>query len=173
VEASYRGTFDFLPRRSRKLFEQKGRSAFLADNNLSAWLFSNAVGGVKLQVAISDVDQVAHTEHFKRREGRDLAEHPKERLRLRAGVRKECCISRERCGFSKRAPLRQLCNVRKPPRLQSLRNQNAALVSSWPEDTKQRKISSPTHGPLRNCGIEVNCGTVSCIHPYLFSAFPQ
>lgn len=41
------------------LLEEKGIRAFLADDNLVGmnWFLSNAVGGVKLQVAASDVDQ--------------------------------------------------------------------------------------------------------------------
>jgi len=41
------------------LLQQEGIRAFLGDDNLVTmnWFFSNAVGGVKLQVAVSDADQ--------------------------------------------------------------------------------------------------------------------
>lgn len=54
-------TFDFPGEaEGGKLFlEQKGIRVFLADNNIVGmdWFLSNAVGGAKLQVAASDVDQ--------------------------------------------------------------------------------------------------------------------
>jgi membrane protease YdiL (CAAX protease family) len=54
-------TFDFCAAadETKLLLEQDGIRAFLADDNLVGWdwFFSNAVGGVKVQVAASDVDR--------------------------------------------------------------------------------------------------------------------
>ena len=56
-------TFDFpAEAEAGKLFlEQMGIRAFLADDNLVGmdWLYANAVGGVKLQVAASDADRAS------------------------------------------------------------------------------------------------------------------
>ena len=172
-------TFDFRAEAEvAKLFlEEQGIQAFLADDNLVGmdWFLSNAVGGVKLQVAASDVDRardiLEQIEHRRRDAGR-ISRRRRSRLPARSAGRalrfRRC--ARARGDVSRVRQLRGCAAASGDAAVGRVRS-GCALVSLGLQSRASRTdASTPIHERPLSFGSRSPRFCVSRILPWLFGA---